>query len=618
MTTITQVISPLSTPPSSADPANFESRADTFLADVADMAVELETARGQINTVIGEVNTNAATATTQAGIATAQAGNAATDAGTATTQAGIATTKAGDATTQAGIATAQAALALAYAAALSGSSATSVAIGTGAKSFTASTGKQWAAGQFLMLASAANNTNYMHGQVTSYNSGTGALVMNVIDTDGSGTWADWLISVSGTQGVAGIPPNRTYFQTLAACLEPAALVPQFGAFSHAIAGGAVEYLMASYATALGGAGRLENRNPVQPIALSGVTISGLSSGAEALLIDPTLPVYANAESTYYARKAALDALATKHVALTAARSKYSLLPGPYGSIITGVTSMNFTWVTAMIADAIGFNLMEERGDTGATDWLRQGHGLCLPINKGVVAQVQSGDSGGTGSPLGGITFVHLPSTWGAIADPNTYTFRDDFMGASLDTAATWTRAQSTAGNVEIDAVFPWLKMTGNGSWAANGLHSQASIARAAGKVFMCDVHIPPGVVAAAAPNLLVGWSDGAGQDYANFIHAVDFTAGGGITLDLQVHEAGAFRSIVGNHYSAGSTYRIRITLGANNAAYAIQGLPEYNPIGSASWTDITPGVTSSSVTPLHPGATINSAVSVFVGDVRTF
>jgi hypothetical protein len=139
---------------------------------------------------------SAATATTQAGIATTQAG-------TATTQAGVATTQAGIATTQAGIATAQAVLASTYAAALAGSSASSVLIGLGAKSFTASTGKQWAATQFLQIGSQANASNFMHGTVTSYDSGTGALVMNITDIGGSGTFADWNINVAGTQGPAG-------------------------------------------------------------------------------------------------------------------------------------------------------------------------------------------------------------------------------------------------------------------------------------------------------------------------------------------------------------------------------------------------------------------------------
>lgn len=102
-------------------------------------------------------------------------------------------------------ASASAAAAAASAAGVSfvGTSATSVAIATGSKSFTASTARQWGVGQFLVAASAANPANYMHGQVTAYNSGTGALTINVGKIGGSGTLADWNITVSGPQGETG-------------------------------------------------------------------------------------------------------------------------------------------------------------------------------------------------------------------------------------------------------------------------------------------------------------------------------------------------------------------------------------------------------------------------------
>jgi Repeat of unknown function (DUF5907) len=88
-----------------------------------------------------------------------------------------------------------------YAAALVDTSTTSLAIATGAKSFTCSAGKQFAVGQFMTAASASGPTNYMHGQVTSY-SGT-TLVLNVLDVGGSGTKNDWNLSISSPQGPNG-------------------------------------------------------------------------------------------------------------------------------------------------------------------------------------------------------------------------------------------------------------------------------------------------------------------------------------------------------------------------------------------------------------------------------
>lgn len=90
-------------------------------------------------------------------------------------------------------------------AALSATSATSLLIGTGAKVFTIQAGKLFITGQFLQIASTANTNNFMHGQVTTYTGTT--LTMNITDIGGSGTFADWKISISGTQGTQGPQGN---------------------------------------------------------------------------------------------------------------------------------------------------------------------------------------------------------------------------------------------------------------------------------------------------------------------------------------------------------------------------------------------------------------------------
>ena len=98
-------------------------------------------------------------------------------------------------------AAASATSAASLAAGVTDTSATSLTIGTGAQTATVSAGKQFAAGQFVTLVSRAGNTNYMHGQVTSY-SGT-TLIVNVLDVGGSGTKTDWNVSISGSQGAVG-------------------------------------------------------------------------------------------------------------------------------------------------------------------------------------------------------------------------------------------------------------------------------------------------------------------------------------------------------------------------------------------------------------------------------
>lgn len=98
-------------------------------------------------------------------------------------------------------ASASATAAAASAAKLSGTSTTSVAIGTGSKAFTTQADKSFDVGVWLLIVSDADEANYMHGQVTAY-SGT-SLTVNVTNVGGSGTFADWNITVSGTRGATG-------------------------------------------------------------------------------------------------------------------------------------------------------------------------------------------------------------------------------------------------------------------------------------------------------------------------------------------------------------------------------------------------------------------------------
>ena len=145
-----------------------------------------------------------ASATAAAASATAAASSATSSASSATSSASSATSSASSATASASSATAAAASATqasVYAAALTATSTTSLLIATGSTTFTTQAGKQFAAGQFVSAASNANSANYMHGSVTSY-SGT-TLVVNVTDIGGSGTLADWNLSVSGSQGSTG-------------------------------------------------------------------------------------------------------------------------------------------------------------------------------------------------------------------------------------------------------------------------------------------------------------------------------------------------------------------------------------------------------------------------------
>lgn len=93
-----------------------------------------------------------------------------------------------------------------------GTSATSTAaltIGYGAMSLTIQSGKLFAVGAHLMLASAAAPTaKWMHGIITSYDPATGTLNINVTSLVGlAASAADWVVSVSAP-GSASLAANQ--------------------------------------------------------------------------------------------------------------------------------------------------------------------------------------------------------------------------------------------------------------------------------------------------------------------------------------------------------------------------------------------------------------------------
>jgi len=167
--------------------ASFNSDVQTRMDEMDDNATEINTVRTQINAVAGNINDVATEMNTVASEVNQSASNAASSASSAEDDAAIAAS---------------------YANAIIATSTTSVTIGTGSKTFTVQTGKQFAAGQFVSIISDADSDNYMHGAVTSY-SGT-TLIVNVTNTGGSGTFADWGISLSGSQGAKGDTGGSEY------------------------------------------------------------------------------------------------------------------------------------------------------------------------------------------------------------------------------------------------------------------------------------------------------------------------------------------------------------------------------------------------------------------------
>jgi hypothetical protein len=78
----------------------------------------------------------------------------------------------------------------------SATSSTSLTLGKGSKTLTIQTGKSIVPGMFVTIAATADPVKYMAAQVISYDSGTGELITNALDYDGSGTYSAWTVSLA--------------------------------------------------------------------------------------------------------------------------------------------------------------------------------------------------------------------------------------------------------------------------------------------------------------------------------------------------------------------------------------------------------------------------------------
>jgi len=88
-------------------------------------------------------------------------------------------------------------------------STTSLTISAIPQSLTIQTGKTIVVGMKVVIAATAAPNTFMYGTVTSYNSGSGVLNVNVTGYEGSGTIASWTISVTGPANVGGSAPVGT-------------------------------------------------------------------------------------------------------------------------------------------------------------------------------------------------------------------------------------------------------------------------------------------------------------------------------------------------------------------------------------------------------------------------
>jgi alpha-tubulin suppressor-like RCC1 family protein len=180
------------------------SNASTSATVAAASASAASTSASNASTSASNASTSATAAAASASAASTSATSASTSATNAGNSATAAASSASGAATSATNAASSATAAANAAAGLSSTSTSSVALGTGDLTFTTQAAKQFTVGQWAQLVRDASN--YAVGIVTAYNSGSGAMTINVADASqvvGSGTHTAWTISITGKPGPTG-------------------------------------------------------------------------------------------------------------------------------------------------------------------------------------------------------------------------------------------------------------------------------------------------------------------------------------------------------------------------------------------------------------------------------
>lgn len=211
-------ITALPTPPSTNDPANFNTRADAFLGQMPTFATEANAVATEVNGLASQVTSDkaaaaasAATATTKASLAADQVGLAANQVALAAGQVTLAAGQVSLATTQAGIATTKANDAAAILAqvqnvasgvSFSTKSLTSNAIAVGTKTWTVDAGESFVEGMPIYAVANGDPSRFMVGVCTSY-AGTTLTVAVTQTSATTGTISNWNISIGGVPGVPG-------------------------------------------------------------------------------------------------------------------------------------------------------------------------------------------------------------------------------------------------------------------------------------------------------------------------------------------------------------------------------------------------------------------------------
>ena len=182
-------ITPLPDPPQRTN-ADFADKADAWIAAIDTwttqtnaLAVEVDGYKDASAQSVIDAAAQVALAEDQVALAVIQANNASNSAISASESAYTALNAPGTAAT----------------------SMASLSISSGSKTLTVQTGKSLVPGMMMLIYN--SSSSWMHGNITSYNSITGELIINVSTIFGSGTYSNWTVSLSAP--IPEVPSNSS-------------------------------------------------------------------------------------------------------------------------------------------------------------------------------------------------------------------------------------------------------------------------------------------------------------------------------------------------------------------------------------------------------------------------
>jgi hypothetical protein len=240
-------------------------------------------------------------------------------------------------------------------------STTSLTVGTGSKTLTVQAGKLYQIGQFVIIAYTTTPANFMYGQVTAYNSVTGSLTVNVSAIGGSGTQTAWSVGLAPNTA-AYMPIAGGTFTDKVTTATPAAgqeaLIIPHGAAPTAPANGSIWSTAVAFFTQINGVAQTQ-------MTLAGGTLTGLIAtiasaiGGAGLRVPhgaaPTSPVNGDIWSTTAAFFARINGVTRQLATLNAAETLTSKTLGD--PVVTG----SLTNTPAAITDAAAFVINPRNG-----------------------------------------------------------------------------------------------------------------------------------------------------------------------------------------------------------------------------------------------------------------